>query len=145
MSSQRETVVIDATDLILGRLASHVAKLILTGERVAVINAENTVISGSKKNTVEKFKKRLEMRTLGSQKKAPKHARRPDTYVRRVVRGMIPWKKANGKSAYRRLKVYVGSPERIRSPAQTIPEARKVIRPSMTVGELMQTFGWKAS
>lgn len=81
-------VVIDASGLILGRLASHVAKRLLIGDEVIVINAEKAVISGNKRNIVEEFKKNLTTRTLGSQKKAPKHARRPETYVQRVVRGM---------------------------------------------------------
>jgi large subunit ribosomal protein L13 len=47
-------IVIDATDLILGRMASTVAKLVLKGERVIIINAEKALISGNKKNIVEK-------------------------------------------------------------------------------------------
>ena len=136
-------VVIDASGLIVGRLASHVAKRVLTGEEVIVINAEKTVISGSRAYIMENFKKHLTTKTHGSQDKAPKHPRRPDNYVRRVVRGMLPWKEPKGKSAYRRLKVYIGLPAGLKTPAQTIPEAKKDIRPSMTVGELMELFGWK--
>jgi len=136
--------VIDASGLILGRLASHVAKRILAGEEIIVVNAENAMISGSKTKIVETYKKHLETRTLTSQDKAPKHPRRPDTYVRRVVRGMIPWKKPEGKKAYRRLKVYVGLPENFTAtPTQTPAEAKKSVHSFMTVGELMETFGWK--
>lgn len=137
--------IIDASGLILGRLASRVAKRVLIGEDIVVVNAEKAVITGSKENIVEEFKTRLGTRTLGSQKKAPKHPRRPDTYVGRVVRGMLPWKKPKGKRAYRRLKVYIGVPEGLGEvPIQTFPEARKNTRPSMTVGELLKVFGWES-
>ena len=145
-TAKTSRAVIDASDLILGRLASNVAKRILAGEEVIVVNAENVIISGNKRYIVETYKKHLETRTLGSQKKAPKHPRRPDTYVRRVVRGMIPWKKPQGKIAYRRLKVYVGLPENLKAiPTQLPPEAKKSVQSFVTVGELMETFGWKRS
>ena len=138
----RRTVV-DAAGVILGRLASYVAKSILAGEEIVVVNAEKAVITGRKKSIVEAFKARLGKRTLGSQKKAPKHPRRPDTYVRRVVRGMLPWKTPKGKRAYRRLKVYLSVPMELQNvAAQTFPDAVKDVRPSMTVGELMRIFGW---
>lgn len=144
-TKRMHTTIIDASGHILGRLASNVAKSILTGEDIIVVNVEKAVISGSKKNIVEEFKIRLGTRTLGSQKKAPKHPRRPDTYVRKVVRGMLPWKKPRGKRAYKRLKVYIGVPESLGEfRIQTIPKIIKNIRPSMTVGELMETFGWNS-
>jgi len=136
--------VIDASGLILGRLASHVAKRILNGEDIIIINAEKTIITGSKENIVGEFKTRLETKTWGSQKFAPVHARRPDRYVRRVIRGMLPWKKPRGKNAFRKLKVYISIPEKYKEvTTQTILDAKKNIRPSMTVGELLKIFGWK--
>ena len=138
-------VVIDASGLILGRLASYVAKRLLFGEEVIVVNSEKAIISGSKKYITEKFKKKLSTRTLSSQKKAPIHARRPETYVRRVVRGMLPWSKkpTKGKIAYGRLRVYAGLPAALgECSTQTIPKAKKNIMPFMTVGKLMEIFGW---
>lgn len=138
-------VVIDASGLVLGRLASLAAKQILEGHEVIVVNAENTIISGSRKKTVEAYKEQLKTRTLANQEKAPKHPRRPDTYVRRVVRGMLPWKRPAGKRAFRKLKVYIGLPEELAS-TQIPPTtaAKKNVRSFMTVGELMTIFGWKA-
>jgi len=138
-------VIIDASDLILGRLASEVAKRLLMGDKVDVVNADLAIISGSKERIKEDYKNKLGTRTLGSQKKAPKHARRPETYIRRVIRGMLPWKKkAKGKIAFGRLRVYSGIPSDVNpSLIQTIPKAKKYLKPSITVGELMKTFGWK--
>ena len=136
--------VIDASNLILGRLASYAAKQLLLGAKIVIINSEKSVISGSKQNISEKFKKRLQLRTLGSQKKAPKHPHRPDNFVRRTIRGMLPWKKPKGKTAYRRLRVYIGVPHAYPlTNIETLPEAKKSLRPSITVGELLETYGWK--
>jgi large subunit ribosomal protein L13 len=135
--------VIDASGVIVGRLASYVAKRLLDGEEIVVVNAEKAVISGSKEHVVDAFKTRLGRRTLGSQTKAPKHPRRPEMYVRRVVRGMLPWKKPRGKKAYRRLEAYVGVPQDLKDASpQTFPDAVKDLYPSMTVGTLMGIFGW---
>jgi large subunit ribosomal protein L13 len=135
--------VVDAAGVIVGRLASYVAKRLLDGEEIVVVNAEKAVISGSKEHVVDAFKTRLGRRTLGSQTKAPKHPRRPEMYVRRVVRGMLPWKKPRGKMAYRRLEVYVGVPHDLKDASpQTFPDAVKDLYPSMTVGTLMGIFGW---
>jgi len=138
-----DQIVIDATDLILGRMASTVSKLILKGESVLIINAEKALISGNKKNIIENVEKKIGLRTLGSQKKAPKQPRKPDGFVRLTVRKMLPWKKNRGKKAYRRLKVYVGEPEETKKlHVQTLPKAKRDVYKFMTVGELLKAFGW---
>ena len=140
----KRRMVVDASGLVLGRLASYVAKLILTGNDLVIVNAEKAVLTGSRRYIVEKFKKRLGTRTLGSQKKAPKHQRRPETFIRRVVRGMLPWKKPKGKTAYKRLKVYIGVPEELKNASFLVfPKAKKEFGASLTVGELLEVFGWK--
>lgn len=107
----KEPVFLDAKNQIMGRLASYIAKQALSGESVIVLNAERAVISGRRKNIVEEAKRRLKTRTLASQTTAPMHQRRPDLYFRRVVRGMLPWKKAKGKAAFHRVLVFIGTPE----------------------------------
>jgi large subunit ribosomal protein L13 len=104
-------VFIDAEGAILGRLASKAAKLALEGKEVIIFNAEKAVISGKKPAILSEVKRKLETRTLASVEKSPTHAKRPDLYVRRVIRGMLPWKKPKGKNAYKRVKVYIGIPE----------------------------------
>lgn len=104
-------VVIDADNLILGRLASHCAKLLLKGEEVIVVNAENAVISGSKKSIATDY---LEKRRIGKPRKGPHYPRMPDRILKRTIRGMIPYKKPSGKKAYSRLKVYIGVPKELR-------------------------------
>ena len=136
--------VVDATNVVLGRLASYVAKEALRGRRVVVINAEKAVISGTKARVVARAKTKLKTRTLANQAKTPTHPRRPDNYVRRVIRGMLPWKKSRGKEAFHRVRVYIGSPEDYASrPQQKVPEAdaAKLRVPYITVGQLSKEIG----
>jgi large subunit ribosomal protein L13 len=106
-------LIIDGEDLILGRLASYVAKEALEGKTVIIVNAEKVIISGSKKTVLQDVKRKMGTRTLGALKKSPIHYRRPDTYLRRVIRGMLPWKRARGKEAYRRIRVYMSIPSEL--------------------------------
>ena len=134
----------DATDQILGRLASYAAKNALSGNMVVVLNAEKAVISGRKSNIVEEAKHRLESRTLANQTTAPVHQRRPDLYFRRVVRGMLPWKKAKGKAAFHRVFVFMGVPEEYsKKKAARVPgaDASKLRTAYMTLGELAKEIG----
>ena len=107
-SMSTEPVIIDATELILGRVASTVAKRLLQGETIVIVNAEKAAISGKRLSIVREAKTFLE---VGHPRKGPLHPRRPDQIVRRTVRGMLPWKKPKGKQAYKRLRVFLGLPK----------------------------------
>ena len=140
--SSENAIIIDAKGLILGRMASIIAKRLLQGESVIVLNAEKTAISGKRLQIVKEAKTFLE---VGHPRKGPYHPRRPDKIVRRTIRGMLPRKKPKGKQAYKRLKVYLGTPtEFTDKEIQTILEAsaEKLKSPYITVGELAKEIGW---
>ncbi|NHN58275.1 MULTISPECIES: 50S ribosomal protein L13 [Halorussus] len=99
-------VVVDARDCILGRVASKVAQRALDGERVAVINAEDAVITGSEEDVMSTYEKRAE---LGSDS-GPYYPKRPDMIFKRSIRGMVPYKKDRGREAFENVRVYVGNP-----------------------------------
>ncbi|MFC4246313.1 50S ribosomal protein L13 [Natribaculum luteum] len=99
-------VVVDARDCILGRVASQVAERALEGERIAVVNAEDAVITGDKEDVFETYRKRLQ---LGSDS-GPYYPKRPDTIFKRSIRGMLPYKKQRGREAFENVRVYVGNP-----------------------------------
>ncbi len=101
-------ILIDTTNLILGRMAVYAAKHALLGEKVIVVNCEKAVISGSKKNIFDEYLNRM---ARGSPRKGPYIHRMPDKIVRRTIRGMIDYKKPSGKEAYKRVMCYVGMPE----------------------------------
>ena len=98
--------VIDARDCILGRVASQVAKRALEGERIAVVNAEQAVITGRKEDVVGTYEDRI---GLGSDR-GPYYPKRPDRIMKRSIRGMIPYKSPRGREAFERVRVYVGDP-----------------------------------
>ncbi|WP_251343355.1 50S ribosomal protein L13 [Haloplanus halophilus] len=99
-------VVVDARDCIMGRVASEVAQRALDGETVAVVNAEDAVITGNEEDTMETYRKRAE---LGSDS-GPYYPKRPDRIFKRSIRGMIPYKKPRGREAFENVRVYVGNP-----------------------------------
>jgi large subunit ribosomal protein L13 len=99
-------VVVDARDCILGRVASEVAQRALDGERVAIVNAERAVITGSEDDVVGTFRDRAE---LGSDR-GPYYPKRPDRIFKRSVRGMLPYKSDRGREAFENVRVYVGNP-----------------------------------
>ncbi|MEM4772509.1 MAG: 50S ribosomal protein L13 [Candidatus Aenigmatarchaeota archaeon] len=101
-------IVIDAKDKIAGRLASFVAKELLKGNKVIVLNVEKAIISGDKEDIIEEFKKKRER---GDPYKGPFYPKYPDEIFRRIVRGMLPYKKYRGKIALKNLKIFYGIPE----------------------------------
>jgi large subunit ribosomal protein L13 len=140
--SSENAIIIDAKGLILGRMASIIAKRLLQGESVIVLNAEKTAISGKRLQIVKEAKTFLE---VGHPRKGPYHPRRPDKIVRRTIRGMLPRQKPKGRQAFKRLRVYLGAPMEFEDKKiQTILEAsaEKLKSPYITVGELAKEIGW---
>jgi len=99
-------VVVDARDCIMGRVASQVAEKALAGESVAVVNAEQAVITGREEQIKAKYKKRVDI-GADNQYFYPK---RPDGILKRSIRGMLPHKKQRGREAFESVRVYVGNP-----------------------------------
>ena len=100
--------VIDATILISGRLATVVAKRALLGEKIDIINAEKAVITGKRKEILENYKKKVKR---GNALKGPYFPRMPDRLLRRIIRGMLPYKQEKGLKAYKRILCHIGTPE----------------------------------
>ncbi|RBI61192.1 50S ribosomal protein L13 [Halomicrococcus sp. NG-SE-24] len=99
-------VVVDARDCILGRVASQVAQKAMDGQKVAVVNAEDAVITGSEEDVMSTFRKRVD---LGSDS-GPYYPKRPDMIFKRSIRGMLPYKQDRGREAFENVRVYVGNP-----------------------------------
>jgi large subunit ribosomal protein L13 len=110
--------VIDANDVILGRLASQAAQLLRgkhkpqfaphvdTGDFVVVVNAAKVALSGTKRDEYRYrhsgYPGGLSRRTIGELLE-----RRPERVVELAVRGMLP-KNSLGRKQLRKLKVYAG-------------------------------------
>ena len=98
--------IIDASGCVLGRVSSQIAQLSLEGNKVAIINAERAVITGSEQDILSRFQKRME---IGSDQ-GPYYPKRPDRIIKRAIRGMLPYKRKQGRDALERIRVYVGNP-----------------------------------
>jgi large subunit ribosomal protein L13 len=134
--------VVNGEGLILGRMCSKIAKRLLNGEQIIVVNAEKIIISGKKKSKVAEAKEFLD---VGAPERGPFHSRRPDRIVRKTVRGMVPWKQPKGKNAYKRLKVYMGVPNELKDQTMETDKyalASKLKGPHFTLGELAIEIGW---
>lgn len=145
MGLSQQPTVIDATDLILGRMASVVAKRLLMGERIVIVNAEKTVVSGKRHMVVGEYKKALEIRTLASLEKSPYRPRRPDVIVKSVVEGMLPKDNWRGRQALKRLRVYVGCPLEYKDvEKETIPQAssKRLKHGYVYLGDVAKEIGW---
>ncbi len=143
--SSESAVYVDATNQIAGRLSSKVAKLLLNGKRVIVVNAEKALISGSRESVVTEWKTKLEISSRVNPIYGPFHPRRPDNILRRMVRGMVPRKKPKGAAAMKRLRVHIGVPSGAEAAKFTMFEDTKAARPLptyVTMSELAKTLGW---
>ena len=139
------TVYVDATNQIAGRLSSKVAKLLISGRRVVIVNAEKSLLSGSRTSVVRQWQERLEIASHVNPIYGPIHPRRPDNILRRMVRGMVPRKKTKGDLAMKRLRVYVGLPPDIETTKLTQFRDASAPRPIpvyVTMRELSKTLGW---
>ncbi|MBL1065628.1 50S ribosomal protein L13 [Streptomyces sp. 7-21] len=116
---QRQWHVIDATDVVLGRLASQAASLLRgkhkpvyaphvdTGDFVIIINASKVHLSGNKRT--QKLAYRHSgypggLRSVRYEELLEKH---PERAVEKAVKGMLP-KNTLGRQMFSKLKVYAG-------------------------------------
>lgn len=117
---QRDWVVIDATDVVLGRLASQAAVLLRgkhkptfaphidTGDFVIIINADKVALTGAKAQQKRAYRHSGYPGGLSSIGYAELLEKNPVRAVEKAVRGMLP-KNSIGRAQLTKLKVYTGS------------------------------------
>ncbi|MCX8184317.1 MAG: 50S ribosomal protein L13 [Sulfolobales archaeon] len=148
MSSSRE-VLIDAEGLVLGRLASVVAKLLMRGYKVYVVNAEKAVVSGKPQIVKESYALWFEIKTLRNPEKwSPHRPRNPISIVKYSVRGMLPKSPFKKILLLKRLKVYVGYPEELKKAKLQLVDvstacSRRLGHKYVTIGEVARYLGWR--
>jgi len=133
----------DASGQILGRIATRIAKDLLNGENVHVVNCEKAVISGDPKVTEKQY---LTKKQRGDPHHGPFFPRTPQGIVRRTIRGMIPFHKPKGREAFRKLRVYVGLPEELKKKeflSFEDADVNKLMCKHITIGDLSQSLGSK--
>lgn len=138
---QEKYTVINAEDTIIGRLASHVAKRLLLGEQIIIINAEKGLISGNPGSIAERYLRLYHIKTRSNPLKGPFYPRKPDQILKRTIRGMLPYRKSKGKEAFKRLKVFTDFPNVFQNQQIELIESTKKNNPKspyITLGELFE-------
>jgi large subunit ribosomal protein L13 len=137
-------IIVDGKNLVVGRVATFVAKQALNGETIKIINCEQMYITGDKEFLFNEVHRR---RVQGTWEKGPFYLRQPDRFVRRIVRGMIPYKTPRGKAAYSRVMCYIGSPKELEQHKSVSVDAANVKHIKnlkyQTVGALCKHMGAK--
>ena len=112
--AEATTFVYNAEDKVLGRLASVVAKQLITAKkagedtRVIIVNAEKAIVTGKRSTILSDYRAKYE---LNHPRKGPFYPRMPDQILKRTVRGMLPYQKnSSGRNALRSLRVEIGTP-----------------------------------
>ncbi|KAK8815441.1 hypothetical protein WA158_003658 [Blastocystis sp. Blastoise] len=145
----QKEVVIDCRGHLVGRLASIVAKEILSGQRVVCVRCEELNICGSMMRNKVRFAAFMRKHMNTNPSKYFYHFRAPSKIFYRAVRGMVPHKTPRGGMALARLRVFEGIPAPFdKVKRMVVPQAltnlrlrpdRKFIR----LGDLSSQFGWK--
>ena len=117
---QRDWLVIDATDVVLGRLASHAAALLRgkhkptfanhidSGDFVIIINASKVALTGQKLQKKKAYRHSGYPGGLKSVTYEDFLAKNPERAVEKAIRGMLP-KNSLGRAQLHKLKVYAGA------------------------------------
>ena len=123
-------IVVDGTNLIAGRVCSNVAKLLRKGNRVSIVNCEKIMISGKKASIIGEYEDFLKISSIIHPQHGPIHPRRPDTIIKRMIRGMLPKEKPSKKTDLARLRTYIGVPKEVKGLKKIQFENSKITRVS---------------
>ncbi len=145
--AEGKKLVVDGSGQILGRLASIVAKKLLEGETVVVVNAEKIVVSGDPVRLKQFYKNTvLGVKSHYSHRLRPKRPRSPVRLFKAAVKGMLPKENKRGREALKRLKVYIGVPEEY-AEAEKVrfkdADASRLARSYIELGEIAKELGWR--
>lgn len=137
-------MIVNAENMILGRLASFIAKQALLGETIDVINVEKAVISGQRLGTLENYRRK---QVRGYALHGPYFPRDPLRMVKRTIRGMLPYKQEKGKLAFKRIKCHIGVPQEFAGKKAEVvknADSSKVYRIKfITIAEISKHLGHK--
>src|SRR5437016_10294211 len=102
---------IDATGHVVGRLASVLAKRLLNGEEIVVVNAEKAIVTGRRRVVFEEYRTRHQRGSTASRMRGigPNYPRRPDMILRRTISRMMPYQQPRGRTSLKRLLGYLSA------------------------------------
>ena len=128
-------IVIDAKGGAIGRIASFAAKQSLLGKSIIILNCNDALITGRKRETIDFYK--AKRKRGGASLKGPFFPKSPERIMKRTVRGMLSYKQGRGSAAFKRIMCYNKTPAEFeksektslkrdpKSAATTLPELSK--------------------
>ncbi|MGV8085632.1 MAG: 50S ribosomal protein L13 [Candidatus Bilamarchaeum sp.] len=135
-------IVIDGTNMVFGRMASQIAKKVITGEEVHLINAEKIVIKGNPAQIGGRYLVKRGLRHKGTPERSPVWSKVPHMLVKRMIRGMLPMKSSRGKVALGKLMVYTGNPKNLNTTVSLENAAYDGVTRHITIQQLCKTIGY---
>lgn len=112
---KQATIYVDASNLIVGRMASLVAESLLKGNTIVIANTEKAVFTGDPILLRKLWQTRLDLRPRGNPEFGPRFHKMPDRIVREIIEGMVPSKNERGILAMKRLQTYIGVPTKFKN------------------------------
>ena len=101
---------VDGSNLVAGRLSSKIAKRLIDGETIVIVNAEKVVMVGRREEIVAKYKKKVDATVHSNPHFGPKYERIPSRILKRMIKGMLPNRKVTAERIMKQLKIYNGVP-----------------------------------
>jgi large subunit ribosomal protein L13 len=136
--------IIDVKDCVLGRFSSEIAKMLLKGDIVEVVNAKDAIIIGHKADILKRYKEKVER---GDYRHGPFFPRHPHFIITRTIRGMVDTKKKRGREAIKRLTVHIDMPKNLeKEKKETLDNthiSKSYSHKFMTLGAVSKELGAK--
>ena len=136
MSSEQKEIVIDATETILGRLASYVAKQALLGKKVTILNCANVIVTGNPKSIQKHYYERRNRG--GANFKGPYFPQQAFRIVKRTIRGMLPYRRGRGQDAVKNIICYDNVPEKFQEAKMEKVVQKPLKTRTITLGKLKE-------
>jgi len=108
--NNKNEIIIDGENNIMGRLASYSAKQSMLGKNIIILNCDKVIVIGNKKDIIAKYLRLFKLG--GSSLKGPKIIRTPERILKRVIRGMLSHKQSRGRESLKRIRCYNDIPEK---------------------------------
>jgi large subunit ribosomal protein L13 len=138
-------MIVNAEKMVAGRLSSKVAKALINGETITIVNAENVVLVGRKEDLLRKFVARVDAAVKSNPHYGPKYDRIPSKMLRKMVKGMLPNKSRTNERLISNLTVYNSIPKEFKE--QEFANIEGVMfnerNDSLTLGEIAKLLGGK--
>lgn len=110
---KREQIIIDASNGILGRIASFAAKKSLLGKEIVIVNCDNALLTGGRGMIIEEYG--IARRRGGKSLNGPFFPKHSERIMKRTIRGMLSHGQQRGLDALKRVMCYPNVPKEYES------------------------------